>query len=88
MIEEGYDLVIRIGSLESSTLIAKKICNFSATICASPDFIDFYGMPTTPEELQKLPAVIYTNSGTALEYETIPFLFRGSINSRPAIYAT
>ena len=55
LIEEGYDLVIRIGSLESSTLIAKKICDFSATICASPDFIDFYGMPATPEELQSKP---------------------------------
>ena len=26
-----------------STLIAKKLCDFSATICASPDFVDFYG---------------------------------------------
>ena len=86
LIEEGYDLVIRIGSLESSTLIAKKLCDFSATICASPDFIDFYGMPANPNELQKLPAVIYTNSGTALEYES-PEGVRGSITSRPAIYA-
>ena len=86
LIEEGYDLIIRIGALESSTLIAKKLCNFSATICASPEFIDFYGMPATPEELQKLPAVIYTNSGTAIEYEN-PEGTRGSINSRPAIYA-
>lgn len=86
LIEEGYDLIIRIGALESSSLIAKKLCNFSATICASPEFIDFYGMPATPEELQKLPAVIYTNSGTAIEYEN-PEGTRGSINSRPAIYA-
>jgi len=86
LIEEGYDLVIRIGSLESSTLIAKKLCDFSATICASPEFIDFYGMPSNPEELQRLPAVIYTNSDTALEYQS-PEGTRGSINSRPAIYA-
>lgn len=86
LIEEGYDLIIRIGALESSSLIAKKLCNFSATICASPEFIDFYGMPATPQELQKLPAVIYTNSGTAIEYEN-PEGTRGSINSRPAIYA-
>ena len=70
LIEEGYDLVIRIGSLESSTLIAKKLCDFSATICASPEFIDLYGMPSNPEELQRLPAVIYTNSDTALEYQS------------------
>ena len=86
LIEEGYDLVIRIGSLESSTLIAKKLCDFNATICASPEFIDFYGMPSNPEELQRLPAVIYTNSDTALEYQS-PEGTRGSINSRPAIYA-
>ena len=86
LIEEGYDLVIRIGSLESSTLIAKKLCDFSATICASPEFINFYGMPSNPEELQRLPAVIYTNSDTALEYQS-PEGTRGSINSRPAIYA-
>ena len=54
LIEEGYDLVIRIGKLEDSGLIAKKLCDFEAFICASPSFIEKYGLPETPTDLKNL----------------------------------
>ena len=66
LIEEGYDLVIRIGKLEDSGLIAKKLCDFDANICISPSFIKKFGLPETPDDLKSLPAIHYKNSSTGL----------------------
>ena len=48
LIEEGYDLVIRIGALEDSGLVAKRLCDFPSRICASKDFIKQHGKPSSP----------------------------------------
>jgi len=66
LVEEGFDLVIRIGALEDSGLIAKRLCDFPAKICASPDFIDRFGMPNQPSDLRHIPAIQYTNAATGL----------------------
>ena len=57
---EGYDVVLRIGTLEDSSLIARKLAPCPIYVCASPKFVDKYGMPKTPEDLTKLPAIAYT----------------------------
>ena len=88
LIEEGYDLVIRIGALEDSGLIAKSLCDFPLYLCASPSFIERYGMPNSPDDLRTLPAVIYTNlaSGSVFNYRSEDAK-HGSINLKAAIYA-
>ena len=88
LIEEGYDIVIRIGALEVSGLIAKRLCDFPLYLCASPSFIEQYGMPKSPDELRTLPAVIYTNlsSGSVFNYRATDAK-HGSINLKAAIYA-
>jgi DNA-binding transcriptional LysR family regulator len=64
VIEEGYDLVIRIGKLKDSGLIARRICDFPAYICASPEFINKYGEPSNPEDLIRMPSINYKNSSS------------------------
>ena len=88
LVEEGYDLVIRIGTLEDSGLVAKRLCDFSSGICASPDFLERHGVPATPSDLRHLPFVHYTNTstGVALSYKA-PDGSLGSVNLTPAIYA-
>ena len=88
LVEEGYDLIIRIGALEDSGLIAKKLCNFPTIICASPEFLVHYGQPRTPSDLTRLPAVVYSNSasGNSINYRTVDGKV-GSVNMSPAIYA-
>jgi DNA-binding transcriptional LysR family regulator len=54
LIEEGYDLVIRIGILEDSGLIAKRISDFPILMCASPKLVQKLGKPKTPKEPLKL----------------------------------
>ena len=87
LVEEGFDLVIRIGLLQDSGLIAKRLCNFPTKICASPDFIDRFGMPIKPSDLRNIPAVHYANAATGLSltFKT-PDGMEESVNLTPAIY--
>ena len=48
---EGYDRVLRIGTLEDSTLIARRIAAIERVYCASPDYLALRGTPLKPEDL-------------------------------------
>ena len=88
LVEEGYDLIIRIGALEDTGLIAKKLCDFATIICASPGFLAHHGHPGTPSDLTRLPAVVYSNSasGNSMNYRNVNGDV-GVVNLSPAIYA-
>ena len=51
VIEEGFDIALRIGNLKSSSLIAKKIAPIRLVLCASPEYLKKYGKPNHPQEL-------------------------------------
>ncbi|SFC94764.1 LysR family transcriptional regulator [Pseudoalteromonas denitrificans] len=51
MVEEGIDLSIRIGWLQDSNLIAKKLCTSATHIFASSEYLSRYGTPKTPLDL-------------------------------------
>ncbi|ANS87999.1 HTH-type transcriptional regulator PtxR [Vibrio scophthalmi] len=51
LIENGYDIAIRLGRLRDSTMIAKRLSSRQLYVCASPDYIQRYGAPHTLSEL-------------------------------------
>lgn len=51
LLSEGYDLVLRIGVLEDSTLIARRIATIQRVYCASPGYLASRGVPQHPEQL-------------------------------------
>jgi DNA-binding transcriptional LysR family regulator len=53
MIEEGYDLAIRIGELEDSSLAARKLAPNRRVVCASPGYLAQHPAPLTPDDLQR-----------------------------------
>ena len=53
LIEEGFDLAIRISNLNDSTLKARKITSTHLILCASPGYLSKHGTPTKPEDLLK-----------------------------------
>lgn len=55
--EEGYDLVVRMGSLADSGLIAKKIASLPRTLVASPSFIEAHPEIEGPQDLRNVPAL-------------------------------
>jgi len=59
VVDEGYDLVVRISHLPDSSLIARKIAPCRRIICASPQYWEKHGKPETPTDLQNHNCLIY-----------------------------
>jgi DNA-binding transcriptional LysR family regulator len=51
--EEGIDVAFRIGSLEDSGLIVRKLDDIQLVVCAAPDYLSRRGEPATPDDLIK-----------------------------------
>lgn len=52
IVDEGFDIALRIGSLKDSSLIAKYIAPIRVMLCASPQYLKINGIPKTPEDLK------------------------------------
>jgi DNA-binding transcriptional LysR family regulator len=68
LVEEGYDLAIRIGTLASSSLAARRLGGARLLVCASPSYWRRHGMPREPEDLARHQALHYTYSSTSDEW--------------------
>jgi DNA-binding transcriptional LysR family regulator len=53
LIDEGFDLAIRIAELEDSSLAARKLAPNRRVVCASPAYLARHGTPRSPEELAR-----------------------------------
>lgn len=51
LVEEGYDVAIRIGTLTSSSLVSRKLTVTRLVLCASPEYLAARGTPAHPDEL-------------------------------------
>ncbi len=52
IVEEGFDIALRIGHLKSSSLIAKRIAPVRLVLCASPGYLKQHGIPERPADLR------------------------------------
>ncbi|WP_255548002.1 LysR family transcriptional regulator [Erythrobacter ani] len=57
--EAGLDIVVRIGRLSDSSLIARKVAEVPRVIVASAEYADMHGLPEHPSELGDHPFVFY-----------------------------
>ena len=60
LVQEGFDLGIRIAELRDSSLIARKLAEIHSVLCASPSYLNKYGTPQTPEDLLKHRCLEYS----------------------------
>ncbi|WP_261844456.1 LysR substrate-binding domain-containing protein [Aliamphritea ceti] len=51
LVEAGFDLAIRLGQLEDSSMMAKRLATRKLHVCAAPEYINKYGEPDNPEQL-------------------------------------
>jgi DNA-binding transcriptional LysR family regulator len=60
LVEEGFDLAIRIGRLADSSLVAKKIGEMRLMACAAPSYLSARGRPQTPGDFADHECVLYS----------------------------
>jgi DNA-binding transcriptional LysR family regulator len=61
LVDEGYDLAVRIGDLPSSALVSRRLAATRMRLCASPLYLARHGTPTHPHELAQHRMLAYTN---------------------------
>jgi DNA-binding transcriptional LysR family regulator len=60
LIEEGFDLALRAGPLEDSTLIARQIGAVKRPLVAAPSYLKKHGAPKTPADLEKHACLVFS----------------------------
>lgn len=60
LIEEGYDLALRVGELEDSNMVARMVGRFSLSVVASPKYVEIHGVPKHPKGLTAHNCIINT----------------------------
>lgn len=60
LIDEGYDLAIRLGQLEDSSMMAKRLGSRTQYVCASPRYLSTYGLPHSLSELEQHNCLVGT----------------------------
>ncbi len=85
LIEEGFDVAVRITKLEDSGMIARKISDFRVHLCATQAFLDRYPTLEHPTDLARIPFIIDTNTRSQ---GTIRFVDADSTTFNVAINGT
>lgn len=69
LVEEGVDVAIRMGALEDSSFIAKRVYATGYVVCASPDYLALHGTPATPEDLAAHRCLGFYSAATRRTFE-------------------
>ena len=64
IVEEGFDLALRISALEDSSLLARRLCPVRLMLVGAPAYLDRQGRPEHPKDLTRHSGLFYTNSRT------------------------
>ncbi|WP_332872159.1 LysR substrate-binding domain-containing protein [Alloalcanivorax mobilis] len=68
LLEEGFDLALRIGHLADSTLIARPLGHTGYVLCASPELLEQRGHPSHPQDLDDWPTVCFAPAGSTWHF--------------------
>jgi len=64
VVEEGFDLAIRISRSGSAAQAARKLATSRNVVCASPEYLRTHGAPSTPAELARHACIVYEYVGS------------------------
>ena len=95
LIDEGFDLAVRIGHLPDSSLVVRKVATVRRVLCASPAYLARAGAPTSPHDLVRHDIVAFPGTGSAEAWRfranertvTVPVKPRLSVNQADAAVA-
>ncbi|MFD2740921.1 LysR family transcriptional regulator [Sulfitobacter aestuarii] len=67
-VNDGYDVVVRIGSLSDSSLMTRRLASCPFMLCASPDYVSRNGLPETPDDLTRHDVLAYSGNQSLHEW--------------------
>lgn len=59
LVDEGYDVAVRIARLADSSLVSRKLASTRLVLCATPRYLRVHGTPEVPADLAKHPVFAY-----------------------------
>lgn len=68
MIDEGYDVAVRIAHLQDSSLTAIRVGQMRRVVCAAPAFLKRQGTPRSPAEAAKFDSIAFAPIGSPREW--------------------
>jgi DNA-binding transcriptional LysR family regulator len=71
MIKHRIDLGFHMGSLDDSTLVARKLASRKSVVCATPDYFKKHGAPTTPDELLQYNCLLFMQGKHLSQWEFV-----------------
>ena len=71
LVEEGYDLAVRISRGGSPALVSRKLATTRHLICASPDYVARHGAPANPDDLRDYACIAYTYSDSVDDWRLV-----------------
>ena len=71
LIEEQFDVAVRITTLPSSSLISRTLALARRVICASPEYLAAHGAPDTPDDLKSHVCLFYSNLASARDWRFV-----------------
>ncbi|MER9297994.1 LysR family transcriptional regulator [Mesorhizobium sp. M0621] len=71
LVEDHFDLAIRIGQLPDSSLVAMGVGAIRRVVCASPAYLGEHGTPITPEELETHDCITFEGLASAATWSFI-----------------
>jgi DNA-binding transcriptional LysR family regulator len=86
LLDEGYDLAVRISRLANSTLISRQLAATRMLLCATPDYLQRHGEPQHPLELSQHRLISYSNWASRDEWQFDHAEGPVSVRIRPAVY--
>ena len=69
IIEEGYDIAIRIGKLADSSMKARRLAPVLHRLCAAPAYLSNHGHPHSPAELDQHRCLLYGYASTGAAWQ-------------------
>ena len=70
LVAEGYDLALRIGYMQDSSLVARKISSSPMHFVAAPSYLEARGIPLTPDELEYHQGLLYKSSLNQVHWQS------------------
>lgn len=68
LVEDGYDVAVRIGPLQDSSLVARPLAPQQLLVCAAPAYLARHGVPQTPDDLKQHRCLHYAYASTGNEW--------------------